>query len=68
MGAAGDEFMTVGELADRWRLARQTILRQIDNGTIPAIMVGGGNHRRLFRISTKWVAEYEQTQSDGHHQ
>lgn len=35
------ELLTVGELAELWRISKRTIQRRITSGEIPAVKIGG---------------------------
>jgi excisionase family DNA binding protein len=48
-------YVSVGELANYWRVSRKQIYKQIDAGTLPAIRLGP----RLFRIRTCVARAFE---------
>jgi excisionase family DNA binding protein len=48
-------YVTIGELAEYWRISRKQIYKQIDAGTLPAIRLGP----RLLRIRTVDAVEFE---------
>ena len=57
-------YVSVGELANYWRISRKQIYKQIDAGTLEAIRLGP----RLFRIRTSVAREFEENarMSPGH--
>ena len=50
-------YISVGELADYWRISRKQIYKQIDAGTLEAIRLGP----RLFRIRTTVARNFEES-------
>jgi excisionase family DNA binding protein len=50
-------YVSVGELADYWRISRKQIYKQIDAGTLEAIRLGP----RLFRIRTAVARNFEES-------
>jgi excisionase family DNA binding protein len=50
-------YVSVGELADYWRISRKQIYKQIDAGTLEAIRLGP----RLFRIRTTVARNFEES-------
>ena len=48
-------YVTIGELAEYWRISRKQIYKQIEAGTLPAIRLGP----RLLRIRTADAVEFE---------
>jgi excisionase family DNA binding protein len=50
-------YVSVGELANYWRISRKQIYKQIESGTLPAIRLGP----RLFRIRTSVAREFEES-------
>ena len=48
-------YVTIGELAEYWRISRKQIYKQIEAGTLPAIRLGP----RLLRIRTVDAIEFE---------
>jgi excisionase family DNA binding protein len=50
-------YVSVGELADYWRISRKQIYKQIDAGTLEAIRLGP----RLFRIRTSVARNFEES-------
>ncbi|MGZ4560264.1 MAG: excisionase family DNA-binding protein [Mycobacteriaceae bacterium] len=47
------QFLTVAEVAKRWRVSKMSVYRRIHEGTLTAVRVGG-----QFRIPTKAADEY----------
>lgn len=45
-------FLTIQEVADYLRINRKTVIREVDEGNIPAIRVG-----RQYRIPRTWITE-----------
>lgn len=58
-GKIGKGYFTVDELADRWRLHRNTILNYIKNGLLNIFKPPGG---RIILIPIEEVINYEQNQ------
>lgn len=50
-------WLSVKEIAARWRISKMTVYRMIDDGELTAHVFGRG---RLFRISLADVEKYEQ--------
>ncbi|MQA28714.1 MAG: hypothetical protein GEU82_02585 [Luteitalea sp.] len=50
-------YVSVGELANYWRVSRKQIYKQIDAGTLAAIRLGP----RLFRIRTVVARDFEES-------
>jgi excisionase family DNA binding protein len=48
-------YVTIGELAEYWRISRKQIYKQIEAGTLSAIRLGP----RLLRIRTVDAIEFE---------
>jgi excisionase family DNA binding protein len=53
------KFLTVNELAERWRLHRNTILNYVNKGLLPFFKPMGG---RIILIPLDAIEEYEQSQ------
>lgn len=53
---ASDNFYTITELADRWRVSRHTITAAIKAGRLQAFKVG----ERVYRIREAEVIRYEE--------
>lgn len=59
-------WLTVGELAARWRISGETIRRRITAGEIPALPVGTESAtRHRYRISLDWIERQEAESTNG---
>jgi excisionase family DNA binding protein len=56
---SGEKFLTVNELAERWRLHRNTILNYVNKGLLPYFRSMGG---RIILIPLDTVEDYEKSQ------
>ncbi len=56
MSKAQINWLTIGELAERWRVSYDTILRQVKGPSpkIPSLVVGSSH-----RISREWIEQKE---------
>lgn len=51
-----DTYMTVAEVADRWRVAKMTVYRLVESGDLRAIRIA-----RNIRIPTSIVVQFERS-------
>jgi excisionase family DNA binding protein len=57
-----EPYVTVGELAEYWRMSRKQIYKQIEGGTLHAIKLGP----RLLRISIAQAISFERIAKMSH--
>lgn len=59
VAAAGDNFLTVAEVASRLRVSKSTVYNRIVDGSLVAHCTGGGKVRpRGYRIKESQVENY----------
>jgi excisionase family DNA binding protein len=49
-----EEWMTVTEIAARWRVSRMTVYRLVEDGSLPSIRIG-----KQIRVTRRDVLAYE---------
>lgn len=54
-----EKFLTVAEVAKRWRVSNMTVYRMVESGTLPALKIG----KRSVRIPESAVTDYEEKNS-----
>lgn len=59
VAAAGDNFLTVAEVALRLRVSKSTVYNRIEDGSLAAHCTGGGKVRpRGYRVTESQVEHY----------
>ena len=60
--APDPDMLTMSELTKRWRVSRQTVVRRIAAGLLPAFDMGDGGRYRQWRFRLQDVERYERRQ------
>jgi excisionase family DNA binding protein len=60
-----DSYLTLDEVAKRWKVDRATVYRSIVSGRLPAYNFGTGQRRACWRVRASDLQEYEKKLRSG---